>query len=158
MYVHRIRRVLLAAVLAHALGAMSDAAAQSVERLALANRLLDALDFDNAHERFGNRQMPGVSQQAQDAYKAWRGVQKKYLTPDKLRPHAARAYASLFNEAELQTLIAFFESPVGKRFTNTQPVIADSIQRVMSEVFREHADEFTRTIFTLPPEESKPPE
>ena len=137
---------------------MSDAAAQSVERLALANRLLDALDFDNSQERFATRQMPGISPEGLEAYKAFRNIEKKYLTPDKMRPHAARAYASLFNEAELRTLITFFESPIGRRFTDTRPVIADSIQRVISEVFREHSEEIQEAVFKTPPRESQPPE
>ena len=150
--------MLLAAVPVHSLGAVSDAAAQSVERLALANRLLDALDFDNSQERFATRQMPGVSPEGLEMYKAFRNVEKKYLTPDKLRPHAARAYASLFDEAELRTLIVFFESPIGRKYTETRPAIADSIQRVVSEVMREHAEELREALLKRPAEQSEPPE
>jgi uncharacterized protein len=158
MRIHGLLRVLLAAVLVHSLGAMSDAAAQSVERLALANRLLDALDFDNSQERFATRQMPGVSPEGLEMYKAFRNVEKKYLTPDKLRPHAARAYASLFTDEELRTLISFFDSPTGRKFTETRPAIADSIQRVISEVLREHSEELREGLIKRLPEQSEPPE
>jgi hypothetical protein len=134
---------------------MSALDAQSPERLALANRLLDALDFDNTSRRFRSRQMPGVSDEGRTAMDAIASIEEKALTPEKLRPPVAKAYASLFSEDELRRLIAFYESPIGRRYTAVQPQIADSMQRVISEAFEEYGDELKKTL--LPPGMFEPP-
>jgi hypothetical protein len=40
---------------------------------------------------------------------------------------AARVYASRISEAELKEIAAFFKSPVGKKYVETQPQILDSM-------------------------------
>jgi hypothetical protein len=99
--------------------------------------------------------MPGVSDEGRTAMDAIASIEEKALTPEKLRPPVAKAYASLFSEDELRRLIAFYESPIGRRYTAVQPQIADSMQRVISEAFEEYGDELKKTL--LPPGMFEPP-
>lgn len=43
-----------------------------------------------------------------------------------LTAHVAILYAQRFTEAELKTLVTFYESPVGKKLVAQQPLIVDS--------------------------------
>jgi hypothetical protein len=44
---------------------------------------------------------------------------------------AARTYASKLTEAELSDIAAFFRSPAGKRYVETQPVLLDEMVHAM---------------------------
>ena len=44
---------------------------------------------------------------------------------------AARIYANKLSEAELQDIAAFFRSPAGKRYVETQPQILDEMVQAM---------------------------
>lgn len=46
---------------------------------------------------------------------------------------AARIYAKRLNEAELKDIVAFFRSPAGKRYVETQPQILDDMVGAMQD-------------------------
>jgi len=45
---------------------------------------------------------------------------------------AAAVYANIMSEAELKDLAAFFKSPVGKKYVETQPQVLDDIVKEMA--------------------------
>jgi hypothetical protein len=137
---------------------MSDAEAQSPERLTLANRLLDAMDFDNTRSRFNSQTVPGRSPQAEQAAKADAAFTAKYMGPKVLRQPLVEAYATLFTAEELRELVAFYESPTGRKLTKSQPELANALQGVMSRVYRDHLEEYSRDVLKIPQELLKPPE
>ena len=138
---------------------MSDAEAQVPDRLTLANRLLDAMDYDNLRSRTDARIALGQqSPQAERATKADVAFRAKYLSPRVLRPPLAQAYADLFTVEELADLVAFYESPTGKKLTKLQPDLASALQGVISAVYRDHFEEFSRDVLQIPGELLKRPE
>ncbi len=140
------------------LALMSDTgAAQSDERLALAHRLLDAMDFENAEIRRRDRVVPGQTEAQQKVQKASVAFQAKHLPPQKLREPLAHAYASLFTADELTRLVAFYDSPEGKKLTRLQPELANAIQAVISQVYRDHFEEYSTTVLQIPKELLKRP-
>jgi hypothetical protein len=52
---------------------------------------------------------------------------------DAMIDNAARIYASAMTEQDLKDLAAFFNSPVGKRYVDFEPVIVSNIDQVMSQ-------------------------
>jgi hypothetical protein len=50
--------------------------------------------------------------------------------------------AELYTEGELNELVAFHESPVGRKFIEMQPKTAEALQGVIGEIYRTHAAEF----------------
>lgn len=137
---------------------MSDAEAQVPNRLVLANRLLDAMDFDSSRSRAEAHFAPTRSPQAEQVAKADAAFRAKYLTREVLRPPLAQAYAKLFSAAELTELIAFYESPTGKKLTRLQPELAGALQGVFSRVYQDHFEEFSRDVLQIPEELLKRPE
>jgi hypothetical protein len=118
-------------------------------RIKLANRLLDALQFDSTLDRFGT---PGSSASETDtaARKTLGDFRKKNLDVVRMRRHAAEAYAALFTEAELIELTRVFESPAGRKYIEVQPKIAAAISQVVAAAFTEHLEEFKRDVLGMP--------
>ena len=130
--------------------AMSSASGQQSARFQMANRLLDALQFDSSLERFGNRQYPGALASDSAALERFRDFRSKYLDVARMRQLAATRYSELFSADELSELMGFFESTAGKKYVELQPQIGDSIQPIIAAAFREHAEEFRRDVLRLP--------
>ncbi|WP_438344974.1 DUF2059 domain-containing protein [Methylorubrum populi] len=55
------------------------------------------------------------------------------LQKQRLITIAARIYAKRLNEAELKDIVAFFRSPAGKRYVETQPQILDDMVGAMQD-------------------------
>ena len=119
---------------------MADTSAQSPDRLTLANHLLDVMGFDTQMGRLRpdySGDEPPVMKTA--AGKALREFQAKYVTPAVLRPVFAAAYAERFTDDQLRQLIAFYESPVGRRFTVEQPKINAGGAEFARELVQKHS-------------------
>ena len=130
-----------------------DASAQSPDstRLVLAQRLLDAMQYDTQLARL-TKPPSGPAQATDEAVRLHREFQLKYLTPDKIRPPVERALADLYTEGELKELIAFHESPIGRKYIAMQPKIAEATQGVISEVYRTHAAELQEILLKRSPD------
>jgi hypothetical protein len=127
--------------------AMTTTGAQQPARLDLANRLLDAIQFDRLVDRMGAPQSSSADTATIQRYRAFI---TKHLDVRRLRERAAAQYAELFTEEELGELVRFFESPAGRKYTSSQPKIIEAIQPIIAAVFREHFDEYRREVLGLP--------
>ena len=66
----------------------------------------------------------------------------------------ARLYAQRFSEAELKEVIAFYKSPVGKKFAGDEPVVIDQgLQR--AEAWSKKMSDEVMTRFRTPPRASR---
>ena len=133
-----VRRLVRPAAVALALAALSPAAfAQnpSPTALAEANQLIK---ITGATSLF-NPLIAGVVEQAKllflqqnpdlakDLNEVAAQIRKEYAPRfSELTNHVARLYATRFSEAELKQLLAFYQSPVGKKLLAQQPVIVDA--------------------------------
>jgi hypothetical protein len=121
--------------------------AQKPNKLQLANRLLDAIQFDSWAERLAAPQTPSSDSASFDRYRAFI---KKNLDMGRLRERAAARYAELFTEHELTELVSFLESPTGRKYTDSQPKVGEVIQPIIAAMFREHFDEYRHDVLKLP--------
>lgn len=117
----------------------------------LANRLLDALAFD---ERIrGRYDRMALARDSADeteraAYERLAAVvesRRQIITPELLRPHVVARYVAQFSEEELRQLIAFYESPLGQKFVRTWNDDAGSIRNVMRAAVEERDAQHRRT-------------
>jgi len=69
-----------------------------------------------------------------------------------LQDSLAPLYAARFTVDELQGLIAFFESPLGRRFVTQQPALVEEASAVSQRWARGMTDEFTKAIKVRPVE------
>ena len=124
--------------------------AQNAERATLANRLLDAMEFEAGELRRRTRVPPGQTEAERQAVERGNQFLSRHLPPERLRPPLARAYATLFTSSELLELITFFDSPVGKKLSRNQVNFADAMQETISAVYRENLEEYSRTVLQIP--------
>jgi len=121
------------------------------EKEQLANRLLDALAFDERirgrYDRVAlDRDSANESERA--AYERLAAVvesRRQIVTPELLRPHVVARYVAEFSEEELRQLIAFYESPLGQKFVRTWSDDATSIRHVMRAAVEEQEAQRRRT-------------
>lgn len=77
-----------------------------------------------------------------------RGVFQQHLKWADVEPGIATVYAQLFTDDELRAMIAFYQTPAGRRMSeltadvalSTQQVLAPHLQRVMEEIIRRAQD------------------
>lgn len=136
---------------------MSDAEAQGPDRIALANRLLDAMGVDDLRSRADSVFAFGQTPQARESAKAEAAFRAKYLPPDVVRPPLAQAYADLFPRRNSPSSWRFYESPIGKKLTTLQPQLANALQGVISRAYRDHFEEYSRDVLKIPAELLKRP-
>ncbi len=63
----------------------------------------------------------------------YKHIVKEEFSWEKMLPDYIRIYRETFTEEELQSLIAFYESPTGKMFIRKMPVIMDKTSDVMQQ-------------------------
>lgn len=105
---------------------MTDAQAQSSANpgtIALANAVLDAMDWDSRYDRLLPRIQIANDAVADSAAQAMLTFNKKYLGPTQLRPLFAEAYATIFTEQELRDLVTWYGSPLGRKLEATLPAL-----------------------------------
>ena len=132
--------------------AMNSASSQSPppsDRIQLANRVLDGLQFDKTIERFATHQSSRLAADSA-ALGRWRKFERKYFDMPKMRLAAAAKYAELFTATELTELAQFLESPAGSKYVELQPRLAEAIQPVIAAAFRDHFEEFRHDVLGLP--------
>jgi len=114
------------------------------ERIALANTLLDAMDFDHSSDRMAAMRLRSADPAAQAGYSGLQAFAKRYFTPENLRPATAKAYAELFTDDELHDLINFYQSPVAKKLTKLQPTLGERNQAIVAQIIQDNMDEYLR--------------
>jgi hypothetical protein len=114
------------------------------ERIALANALLDAMDFDQTSDRIAAMKLRSADSAAQAGYTGLQAFAKKYFTPENLRPATARTYAELFTDEELGELIQFYRSPVAKKLTELQPTLGERNQAIVAQIIQDNMGEYLR--------------
>lgn len=124
-----------------------DGQSDPAPKLQLANRLLNALKWDESLDRFAGRQSSVFDSAAVSRYRAFRA---KYFDMPKMRAAAAAEYARLFSQSELDEMVTFFESPIGRKYIETQPQIGDVVQPIVAATFKAHMDEYRREVLGLP--------
>ena len=114
------------------------------EGLALANSLLDAMDFDHTSDRMAAMKLRSSDSASQAGYIGLQAFAKKYFTPANLRPATATAYAELFTDEELGELIQFYRSPVARKLTELQPVLGERNQAIVAQLIQDNMGEYLR--------------
>ncbi len=110
------------------------------ERLETARKLLKVTGSDKLAEQMVHAMVPQIAgflirakpEKKDEIVKILKEVVKKQTTPEvmnRLREQLARIYAQEFTTGEMKKIIAFFETPVGKKFVQKMPVIMARSQR-----------------------------
>lgn len=76
-------------------------------------------------QRFAQSKAPAGKQALLESYQAKANAAlNRAIGWDKLEPDMIKLYTSTFSEAELQELMAFYQSPVGRKVLEKMPVLA----------------------------------
>lgn len=113
-------------------------------RKAAADALLKAMKVDammaSSFDQMAEMQKAMVAQQVKDpaeqaktqkAVAAAMASTREELTWDKIGGMFAEIYASVFTAEEMKELTAFYESPIGKKFTDKQPELQAATMQKM---------------------------
>ncbi len=66
---------------------------------------------------------------------------KKYAGYDIIKPEMTRFYAETFSEAEIAQLTKFFLTPVGMKYIDESPRLAQKAMQIGQKAVQEHAQE-----------------
>lgn len=119
---------------------MTNARAQSPadpNTVALANAVLDAMDFEGRYDRLVPRIQIANDAVADAAAQSMLTFNKKYLGPTQLRPLLADAYAKLFTMQELHDLVTWYASPLGRKLEATIPTLIAAAHPLLESASRE---------------------
>jgi hypothetical protein len=111
------------------------------ERLALAQRFLDAVQYDRFRSEMEKSNPMGASL-------AFAGVDQA-----EVRRVTAEAYATHLSDDELLALIEFFESPVGRKYRDTQPLVVEATKSLFSISMPDAMEQIKRMLGEGPPRE-----
>jgi len=70
----------------------------------------------------------------------------KYLPVDGFKDVTAKMYAKIFTEAELNQLIDFYNSPIGKKITSSTPELMQNMMLMDHQILVNHGDELQSII------------
>jgi hypothetical protein len=70
----------------------------------------------------------------------------RVITMKELGPQLARVYAEFFSEAELRQIIAFYQSPVGRRLAAVLPDLTRRASQIGAAVAKAHSEELEEVI------------
>jgi hypothetical protein len=88
----------------------------------------------------------GLKEQSPDVAKAFEGFYAKYLRWDELKPEFVAMYTSMFTEAEVRQLIAFYQSPVGTKMVSVTPQISTRTMEIVQRRMMPHMPELMEII------------
>jgi uncharacterized protein len=78
-----------------------------------------------------------------DVMKEWAD---RVITMKEMGPQLARAYAEFFSEAELRQIIAFYQSPIGRRLAVVLPDLTRRASEIGAAVAEAHSSELEAAI------------
>lgn len=110
--------------------------------LALANALLDAMEFDGAPER----RVAHATIAGDVAPTPGSMFTPSEPSPTLRRSAFASALTHLFTEQELRGLVTWHSSPLGKKLAAARRALSAAGQALTNQVYREHADELRRAM------------
>ncbi|HET7232728.1 MAG TPA: DUF2059 domain-containing protein [Longimicrobium sp.] len=146
-----MRKVIALAVCAAALGLARPARAQepTPARLAAAEQLVNSADMQRNYQRTMDamiqsqiRQNPMMAQ-FEATLRAFFG---KYLDWASVKPDLVRVYALTYTEDEMRQLMAFYQTPLGRRLLETTPEIAARSAEATQRRLMEHMPELRQQI------------
>jgi hypothetical protein len=70
----------------------------------------------------------------------------RVITMKEMGPQLARVYAEFFSEAELRQIIAFYQSPVGRRLAAVLPELTRRASEIGAAVAEKHSSELEEAI------------
>ena len=82
---------------------------------------------------------PGLMEKVQE-------IMLKRLKWEELKPQFARAYAEQFSEPELVELGTFYASPTGRKLTDAQPQLMNSIRVIFQKAMEPHMAEIMNVV------------
>ena len=74
-----------------------------------------------------------IKKMAESFLNIYKNIVKEEFSWKKMMPDYIRIYRETFTEEELQSLIAFYESPTGKMFIRKMPLIMDKTSDIMRQ-------------------------
>jgi len=77
---------------------------------------------------------------------AFRSFAAQYLSWDALKGPILEVYVEEFNEEDLRQLVAFFETPVGRKFVERSPVVAEKVGQRVEKILADRQVELRRLI------------
>lgn len=89
---------------------------------------------------------PGLLKAIKDATQAYYSEHYRW---EALRPVFGRAYATEFTDDEMTALIAFYESPVGKKAAEKLPASSKVAAQVVAEQMKDKAPQLQSTLVDL---------
>jgi hypothetical protein len=110
--------------------------------LPLAEQVVEASGLKTSLENSFVQSMEAATQQlkatgGEELAKAAMDVVRKFFTEnikwEDMRPVYGKAYAEQFSDAELKDLLAFYQSPVGKKLADKNTVLSSQASKTMSE-------------------------
>lgn len=145
------RSITLALCAAAALGLARPARAQepTPARMAAAEQLITSIDLEGSYKRTMDsmiqaqiRQNPMIAQ----FEPAMRAFFDRYLSWREVKPDMQRVYALTYTEDEMRQLIAFYQTPLGKRLLETLPEVAARSSELTQRRLMEHMPELQQQI------------
>lgn len=126
-------------------------------KLALVRRYLAAIHYERLMDQIMGAMLPVMvesyahqhtavtAQQRQEIAAAVRDVMRDKLTP-LIVERMAPIYAAIFSEAELQSIVDFYESPAGRAVIAKTPALAPQAALVMRDLMPEMQAEISKSI------------
>lgn len=137
---------------------MNSADARTPDRHELAARLLRTIKANRGADSRGGPLAAVVSPESAGTQQASEAFLARYLPTSRLDSAAADEYAAVLSDAELQELIAFFGSPLGKKYLRAQVAAGVRVQQLFAEAYRAHGDELQQTITKIVLDAAKKPQ
>ncbi len=130
--------------------ASTSSVAQQQSHVDAATELFEAMNKEELIEQTYERvlsQMPemieqmGVPKERQSKYDRYMEealvVLKEVASLKKMKPLFVTTYTEVFTEAELRELTDFYTSPIGRKYIERQPELAQAAFKVMGEMMRD---------------------
>jgi uncharacterized protein len=131
---------------------------QLLNLMKVEDHMAQSIDKMVAMQARGNRQGASLSEVTKAFY-------SKYISWDALKDDIIQAYMDAYTESEVKELIAFHESPIGKKMTEKTPELSMKIMETTMSRIRAHMPELrtalsaamTKEPAAAPPQTSAPP-
>ncbi|GAC1309706.1 MAG: hypothetical protein NVSMB24_25590 [Mucilaginibacter sp.] len=132
--------------------AQTDSSKISPSHLALANQLISTTGMtDVRFLMMRNNTIKSISasiseNNRQSFTNALTAFMNKYLPQEAFKAQFVKMYAELFTESELNQLIAFYNSPLGKKITSKLPDLMQEAALLDQQILVKHSEELQTII------------